>query len=55
MQRNMELVTPKKTKDLLLVKAPYPKARRSFNAKLIPEYLARLAREGKYYESRVIN
>ena len=42
-----------KTKNLLNVPAPWPKQRRSFNANLIPNKLAELARAGVYYDSYV--
>lgn len=35
-------------------KIKWPKKKRNWNAKLIPAYLAELARQGKYYESKVL-
>ncbi len=45
----------RKTRDLLKIKEPWPKPKRSFNAQLIPKKLQELALAGKYFDSRVLN
>ena len=42
------------TRNLLEVKNPWPRVIRSWNARLIPEHLKRLALFGVYYDDKML-
>jgi len=42
-------------RNLLKVKTPWPKPQYDINARMIPAKLEELAREGKYYDSKVLD